>query len=224
MSTFIAQVNAHSGRAPVIAILVTFIVTAGLLMGAVLPAAYGFDPWGVGKRVGLVKTVAPAGGVDAEIAQVAAAKPNPAPAAPEAPKAAAGPLHRQTDPPKSDSRQFSIGPFGSVEFGYTLPGGAPLVYEWKSSSPLMFDFHTEPEGKPPDSSDSFEMAEGASANGGYIAPYAGIHGWYWENQSDKEVTLTLTAMGFFSKAILYDEDGKSHSVPLKPIVRSRAKS
>jgi hypothetical protein len=138
--------------------------------------------------------------------ETAAPKPPPA----SIPK----PLFSQAIDPKSDARTFSLGPYGTVEFGYTMEKDATLIYSWKSTTPLSFDFHTEPAGKPPDSSDSFEMGKASDSRGGYVAPYAGIHGWYWENMTDKEVTLTLATTGFFSKAMLYDEDGNAHEVPL----------
>ena len=36
------------------------------------------------------------------------------------------------------------------------------------------------------------------ASGTLTAPFSGIHGWYWENQTDGEVTVTLSAAGFYN--------------------------
>ena len=38
----------------------------------------------------------------------------------------------------------------------------------------------------------------SQASGTLTAPFTGIHGWYWENSQDREVTVKLTAAGFFS--------------------------
>ncbi len=35
------------------------------------------------------------------------------------------------------------------------------------------------------------------ATSSYTAPFTGIHGWYWQNRTDRPVTLKLTATGFF---------------------------
>jgi hypothetical protein len=66
-----------------------------------------------------------------------------------------------------------------------------------------FDFHTEPEGLPPDASESFEKGNASQKRGAYTAPYDGIHGWYWENTTDRAVTVTLTSAGFYSSARLF---------------------
>lgn len=34
-----------------------------------------------------------------------------------------------------------------------------------------------------------------------IAPFNGIHGWYWRNQGETPVTLTLKTSGFYRKLI-----------------------
>ena len=92
---------------------------------------------------------------------------------------------------------------GSLEFKYELAQGAALVYSWHATAPIDFDFHTEPAGLPPDASETFERGEAAQKQGSYIAPYDGIHGWYWENLYDTDVTVTLEAAGFFSEAGLF---------------------
>ena len=38
------------------------------------------------------------------------------------------------------------------------------------------------------------------ATGSYTAPFTGIHGWYWQNRTDKPVTLKLSATGFFTES------------------------
>jgi len=36
-----------------------------------------------------------------------------------------------------------------------------------------------------------------------MAPYDGIHGWYWENLNDTDVIISLEAVGFFSEGRLF---------------------
>jgi hypothetical protein len=57
-------------------------------------------------------------------------------------KATVGPLFPQPTVAKTDAREFDLGPYGSAEFGYTLDKDATLIYVWKSSAPLSYDFHT----------------------------------------------------------------------------------
>jgi hypothetical protein len=92
---------------------------------------------------------------------------------------------------------------GSVEFKYQLAKGAAMVYSWRATAPIDFDFHTEPAGLPPSASETFERGEAAAKQGSYTAPYDGIHGWYWENVYDTDVVVTLEAAGFFSEGRLF---------------------
>ena len=78
-----------------------------------------------------------------------------------------------------------------------------MVYSWRATAPIDFDFHTEPAGQPPSASETFERGEAAEKQGSYTAPYNGIHGWYWENVYDADVVVTLEAAGFFSEGRLF---------------------
>ena len=39
-----------------------------------------------------------------------------------------------------------------------------------------------------------------------FAPFPGIHGWYWENPGDREVTVTLKAAGFYNMSHEFRKD------------------
>lgn len=197
------------------ALLATVVAAFGLEIGS------GSDPLGVGSRLGLV-TTPPANEATPDLAKEAAA----AAAADEADgknkksgliDAADGealpPVTREMADARMDSREFDLMPNSAVEFGYRMDKGAALIYSWKSTVPIWSDFHTEPTANPK-AVDSFEKGEVADSHGSYVAPYAGIHGWFWENTSERPVKLTLTATGFFTEAMLYDENAKAHPVPI----------
>jgi hypothetical protein len=100
-------------------------------------------------------------------------------------------------------RTLTIPPKTGIEFKYDLNKGATMVYEWKTDNFVDFDMHTEKENTKPVHSDSFEKGEGVNKRGGYTAPYDGIHGWYWENSTDKPITVSLRAAGFFERGHLF---------------------
>jgi hypothetical protein len=83
--------------------------------------------------------------------------------------------------------------------------GAGLIYSWTASETLLFEFHGEPNVKPAgkegtDYYETYELDDKVGKNefhGTFIAPSAGIHGWFWENKSGKEVTLKLLTAGFY---------------------------
>lgn len=154
-----------------------------VLVTAILPAEYGIDPLGTGRALGLLDLYGAA----------------PSPVAP----AEGGPVTPQAAAYRTDTRQLTVPSLGSIEFKYEVRQGATFVYSWRATAPIEFDFHTEPAGKPPAASETFERGEAAEKQGAYTAPYDGIHGWYWENLYDIDVVVTLEAAGFFSEGRLF---------------------
>ena len=193
----VAPSRAAIAKATVIALVVAIVI----LVVAVLPAEYGIDPLGTGRALGLSNLYG------SGAASSAPASGNPAPASAASLNAGStsivqnAPFHEQTI-------ELVLGPLEFIEHKYKLAKGAGMIYSWSTSGPIMYDLHTEPEGKPPDASESFVMGTGTSGNGSYTAPYDGLHGWYFENVSEKEsVKLTLKARGFFdSYRQYYDDD------------------
>jgi hypothetical protein len=174
------------------ATLLALVVAGIVLVTAVLPAEYGIDPTGLGRRLGLQALFE----ANAE-ADAAAAAPATITAA------EGGPVFPQSNEYRVDTREFTIPPKIGLEFKYTLDKGATMLYSWRASGFVDFDFHTEPAGAPRGTSDSFEKGEAVAKKGGYTAPYDGIHGWYWENKSDRDVTVTLTTAGFYEAATIF---------------------
>ena len=187
-----------SGRTLAKATAVALLIGIGVLVTTVLPAEFGIDPIGTGRAFGLLDLYA------AESAAAAPAVILPT---------EGGPVFTQLNPYKADSREFTIGAYGTLEFKYQLAGGAAMLYEWKATEPVSFDFHTEREGNP-DASDTFEKGEASEKSGAYIAPYTGIHGWYWKNNTEREVRITLTSTGFYGSAKLFVEGGAGQDVAL----------
>ena len=173
----------HSAGAIAKATALALAVASVILVAVVLPAEYGIDPLGTGRALGLTSL--------ANSAEVAAPPITPAPG---------GPLSPQASGYRLDRRTLVVPSLGSIEFKYALAKDAPVMYSWTATAPIDFDFHTEPAGKPPEASESFERGEAAENGGFYTAPYDGLHGWYWENLNDTDVTITLDAAGFFSEA------------------------
>lgn len=196
---------APSGRSLLKATVVALIIAGIVLVTAVLPAEYGIDPLGTGKALGLSNLFAAGGAVD------------PATPATVSP-GLAGPLFPQFNEYRVDTREFKIPPKVGIEFKYELDKGATIIYSWKADAFVDFDMHTEPEGYPEKPSDTFEKGNAAQKRGGYTAPYDGIHGWYWENKTDKEVTLKLTTAGFYDEAMVFlpKAPGQNVEIPERP--------
>lgn len=176
---------------------IAFVVAAVVLVAVILPAEYGVDPIGTGRALGLLdiynsRTVS----------------------APPITPAAGGPLFPQSSPFRVDSRMLIVPSLGSLEFKYELTKGASMTYSWRATAPIDFDFHTEAAGRP-NASDTFERGEAAESHGFYTAPYDGIHGWYWENLNDTDVTISLSAAGGFSEGRLFLPNRPPQRMPIE---------
>jgi hypothetical protein len=163
---------------------------AGLILVMfVLPAEYGVDPLGIGARVGLVEL----GAVGQQVAKL-----NDAAATGTAQATLIVPQERAF---KNETVDFKVGPREGMEYKYRLDKGEALLFSWKTTGPVSYEFHAEPDGAPRGYAQSYEKGDGKSdASGTLTAPFPGIHGWYWENKSDKEITVTLTSAGFYNLA------------------------
>ena len=167
------------------------VAAAIILITAVFPAEYGIDPLGTGRLLGLTDL---AGG------------------------ARSGAIKQQDAAYKTNTATFELGPYEFVEFKYRLEQGASMIYSWTATGPVIYDFHSEPEGAPPGYAESFDKAQMPEAHGTYTAPFSGIHGWFWENPGTKVVTITLTTAGFYTAAQEFkDNDSSFH--PLDDIRR-----
>ena len=100
---------------------------------------------------------------------------------------------------RTDEITFEIEPGVGFEYKYRLEQGETLLYSWTATGPVNYELHAEPDGAPRGYAQTYELRQAASqASGTLTAPFSGIHGWFWENLGDQEVTVTLTAAGFYN--------------------------
>lgn len=86
-----------------------------------------------------------------------------------------------------------------VEYKFYLKQYEKLTYEWTSQTPLYFDFHGEPlDYATTKYFESFTEATSDKMKGMMTVPFEGSHGWYWKNNSDKDITVTLKTKGNYN--------------------------
>ncbi len=193
------------------ATLLAFGVALVILVTAILPAEYGVDPVGTGAAMGLLSL------------SKAEARPDGAVPVPEQ----SGTITPQSRIYKVDSEDFLLTPGQGVEMKYHMAKGAVMVYSWKADTKLQYEFHGEPDQKPnKDYYESYELEDKVGkdeSHGSFTAPTTGIHGWFWQNKTDKRVTFHLVVAGFFDGAKMYSggtpedmpvEDAKQNVSPL----------
>ena len=228
------QPNTPSARSLAMATAVALVVAGAILVAFVLPAEYGIDPLGTGRAVGLTD-LAKATGEPAKPAM--AERATPASQTAEPAKTVINPVLvisptgdaptvkdafiSQRDRFRFDAREITLEPSEGLEIKYDMKKGAGLVYSWTTSAPVLFEFHGEPDVKPAgkegtDYYESYELDDKKGrdqSHGTFVAPSTGIHEWFWENKSDKPVTLKLTSAGFFDWIM---QNRKNKHTALKP--------
>lgn len=129
----------------------------------------------------------------------------------------ASPINAHQDAWMADEISFTIPPGDFVEYKYRMDKTSPMLYSWKASGTVEYDFHTEPENEESSDSISFDFGAEASRAGSYVAPFDGMHGWYWKNPGGSPVTLTLTSQGFYRGPTEYKSDGTRVPRSLRPV-------
>lgn len=194
-------------------------IVAGIILTvAILPAEYGIDPTGMGKLLGLTSMHNAAAATVAAPTQTmpeTATKPAATTAATgtgspvKKPSTVAAPGEEravtiaspQTAAYRVDTMEVTLPPGKGLEVKTHLAKGATLIYSWKTKGGeiLNHDFHGEPINAKGDEFESFILEDNVSeSRGSLIAPFSGVHGWYWKNKGKAPVTVILNASGFYT--------------------------
>ena len=156
-----------------------------VLVAFVLPAEYGVDPLRTGRLFGLTG-----------LAEVET-----------------GALAGQEQAMRSDEISFDLAPFENVEYKYELAEGAGMAFSWvaegAAGGAVYYDMHSEPEDAEPGFAETFEIGTAERQDGVYVAPFPGIHGWFWENRGSQPVTVRLTTSGFYTGATIFADGGEA---------------
>jgi hypothetical protein len=227
-------------RTLVTATAIALAVAAAILVAFVLPAEYGIDPLHTGRALGLTDLA----NANAEPARTTSnpvepprtsSNPSANPSEPLrtainpvlVPAAKGAPTVKDTFIAERrhfqfDSREYTLTPGEGMELKYNMRKGAGLVYSWTASAPLSFEMHGEPDVKPAgkEGTDYYESyllddtTGKAESHGTFLAPSTGIHGWFWENKTDKPITLKLVSAGYFD---WLTQNRKNKHTALKPL-------
>jgi hypothetical protein len=156
-----------TGFAAILAVIVLVLI--------ILPTEYNIDPTGFGKMSGLSQLYSTED--TAEIKQTLTA---------DNPKA------------QQDTVTIEVLPGEGLEYKFFLEAQQKLVYSWNTNGEsLYFDFHGEPQGDTTGFFESFTIATSNKMNGTLTTPFAGSHGWYWRNDTDSAITISLMTKGSY---------------------------
>lgn len=175
------------------------VLAAVILTLAVLPAEYGIDPTGFGKAMGLT-TLAPskkpALNIDADSNSSISADISIKEIDPKLVEAEMATLRQEKTNVWKDTVTVIVPPMKGVEYKFFLEKDVSLGFEWETNgTKLHFDFHGEPKGDKTGYFKSFKLATDNKSSGTLTTPFAGSHGWYWENKTREPVKVILKTKG-----------------------------
>jgi hypothetical protein len=155
------------------ALIAALMIAIILFVTLVLPAEYNIDPTGIGERLGLTVL---SGNVPAEVP--------------------GRPTQEGDNAYREDETTITVPANNGLEYKFHLEQYANLSYEWSSAdTEVYFDLHGEPQGDTTGYFESFAEATVNEMSGSITAPFAGSHGWYWNNTSSSEVVISLKTQG-----------------------------
>ncbi len=109
---------------------------------------------------------------------------------------------KPSQPYRTDVMEVELAPGKGLEVKTHLAKGATLVFSWKTESGAVVnhDFHGEPVNAKNDEFESFILENDVNqSRGALIAPFTGVHGWYWKNKTAEPVKVVLHASGFYTE-------------------------
>lgn len=176
------------------AIIVAAVVAGVILVTAVLPAEYGIDPTGVGRRLGLLRPDVTGAAPATSGATTGSVVPANAGSGPPG-----QPVLRADGPFRNDVTTVTLGWREGVEIKAAMRRGQRFVFSWTAEGGAVdVDMHGEATGAPKGEFTSYwKEDQRTSGHGAFEAPFDGTHGWFWQNFAQTPVTITVKTSGYY---------------------------
>ncbi|NOR80811.1 MAG: hypothetical protein GQ529_08265 [Methyloprofundus sp.] len=171
------NVPVQSLKTLIISMIFAVLLAFFILLAFVGPAEYAIDPTGLGKALGLTALAKP---VQQNTKTVVAC-----------------PVGEQLAI-WQDIVMITVPAKSGLEYKFYINQGAEIAYQWTADgTDLYFDFHGEPAGNKTGYFKSYRETTASQSEGTLVAPFTGTHGWYWKNESDNAVRITLKTKGLY---------------------------
>jgi len=150
-------------------------LAAIVLVLIILPAEYNVDPTGFGKMSGLTQL-----------------------SSTDKPDVETKVNHSISVNKQQDTATIEVLAGEGLEYKFFLEQYEKLEYTWTTDGQaIYFDFHGEPQGDTTGFFESFTIATSNKMQGTLTTPFSGSHGWYWRNDSNTAITITLNTKGLY---------------------------
>ena len=185
-------------------IVIALFIGVLVLLTAVLPAEYGMDPLGTGKLFGFGKLYQD----DSEKSKAETSILNFEKIKLEklgSPASVPKPIEVNNSAPETqfslreDTIQVSVPAGKGLEYKFKMLKYGSVKYEWVTDQGIVYiDFHGEvKQAHPPENVfyESYTLAYSNNMAGTFTAPFEGKHGWYFRNESNEDIVVTLRLKG-----------------------------
>tara|TARA_R110000868_G_scaffold255767_2_gene512369 strand:- start:1669 stop:2292 length:624 start_codon:yes stop_codon:yes gene_type:complete len=190
------------------AVLFALVLGIVILVSAVLPAEYGVDPVGTGKLFGFDKLYVPEDMPDNFVTTTGKTFPlikmDKAGSGPEVkrPVEVDNPAPEKQFTEREDTIEVIVPAGKGIEYKIYMLKYGKMKYEWTTDKETVYlDFHGEVKQEKEVTDVYFESYTLAYSNnmvGTFYAPFEGKHGWFFRNNNNKDITITLKLKGQYS--------------------------
>lgn len=200
---------ATSPRRALVLLGSAIVAGAVIVVGAILPAEHGRDPFGWGRATGIAALWHPAERVVPATAGTAAA-------------ATSYPLPFRSDVVEVPLDTYESGRPSELEYKVRLRKGSTLIYSWEAPGVTdpeefysEFHGHTVAGGRTMTVSE-YRKASGFRDNGALVAPFDGVHGWYFQNSTAHPVKVRVRLSGFYELVPAGQPGNEAGLAPIAP--------
>ena len=112
-------------------------------------------------------------------------------------------FYEQAGAYRRDTLDVTVAPGPGLEVNLALKKGAVITYTWRVASPaassIVSEFHGHTNRAPGEAGTLmfYRKANGSGEAGGLVAPFDGVHAWYFRNDSKSPVVIRLSVSGFY---------------------------
>lgn len=186
-------------------LLIALLIGTVVLVTAVLPAEYGIDPLGTGELFGFSKLYQ--GNNQTETIDTASSlnfnkikmEKLGSPQSTPKPSEANNPPPEVQYPNREDSIEVIIPAEKGIEYKFKSLKYGSIKYEWATDKGIVYiDFHGEVKQENPPKNvfyESYTLAYSNNMAGTLTAPFEGKHGWYFRNETNEDIVVTIRLNG-----------------------------
>jgi hypothetical protein len=186
-------------------LIIALLIGSVVLLTAILPAEYGLDPLGTGELFGFSKLYqdnAKAEIIDTNsrlnFKKIKMEKLG-------SPPSVLQPNEADNPPPEAQYRQRAdtivvvVPAEKGIEYKFKSLKYGSTKYEWATDKGIVYiDFHGEVKQEQPPANvfyESYTLAYSNNMAGTLTAPFEGKHGWYFRNETNEAIVVTIRLKG-----------------------------